>query len=94
MLTNLSQAEAVTVDRICHSKGIAVVRADIRGVFASVFCDFGKEFLVNDVDGVCCNVTSLFIGLRCIFLSARCRSAVPRAAVTKGVYLLAASVKQ
>ena len=51
VLTNIPLAEAVEIDRICHSKGVAVVHSGIRGVFAYVFCDFGPSFLVNDVDG-------------------------------------------
>ena len=51
VLTNLPQAEAIEIDALCHNKGVAVVRADVRGVFAYVFCDFGPNFTVTDVDG-------------------------------------------
>lgn len=51
VLANVPLAEAVEIDRICHSKGVAVVSACIRGVFAYVFCDFGPRFIVNDTDG-------------------------------------------
>jgi ubiquitin-activating enzyme E1 len=49
--TQVSLAEAVRVDSICRKHGKAFVKADIRGVFASVFCDFGEHFEVTDVDG-------------------------------------------
>ena len=49
--TQLSLAEATRIDDFCHSAGIAFIKADIRGVFASVFCDFGPAFEVFDVDG-------------------------------------------
>uniref|UniRef100_A0A1D1ZMI8 E1 ubiquitin-activating enzyme n=1 Tax=Auxenochlorella protothecoides TaxID=3075 RepID=A0A1D1ZMI8_AUXPR len=43
--------QAIRIDSFCHANGIAFIRADIRGVFASVFCDFGPQFTVYDVDG-------------------------------------------
>lgn len=37
----------------CHSHqpSIAFIKAEVRGLFGSVFCDFGPEFTVVDVDG-------------------------------------------
>ena len=49
--TQMSLKEAVRVDDICHKLGIPFVKSDIRGLFASVFCDFGSNFEVADVDG-------------------------------------------
>ena len=49
--TQMSLTEAVRIDDICRNHGKAFIKADIRGVFASVFCDFGDEFEVTDVDG-------------------------------------------
>ena len=43
--------EALALNNFCHRHGIAFIRADIRGVFASVFTDFGPKFAVVDVDG-------------------------------------------
>lgn len=43
--------QAVTVNEICHQNSIAFIMADVRGVFANVFCDFGDEFLISDKDG-------------------------------------------
>jgi ubiquitin-activating enzyme E1 len=52
--------EALRVNDACRAAAaaadgsrppIAFVRAETRGVFASVFCDFGPEFRVHDVDG-------------------------------------------
>lgn len=43
--------EAKRVDALCHAQGIKFVWAQSRGVFASVFTDFGPEFTVFDVDG-------------------------------------------
>lgn len=53
VLTDASLEESQRVDAICHahSPPIAFVRAETRGVFASVFCDFGPAFTVFDTDG-------------------------------------------
>ena len=56
MLTGTPLADALRVDELCHRAGIGLVRADIRGVFARVFCDFGPAFTVFDVDGPPCTV--------------------------------------
>jgi len=49
--TQLPQENSVRIDEFCHRSGIAFIKADIRGVFACVFCDFGPSFEVLDVDG-------------------------------------------
>eukprot|EP00197_Chlamydomonas_leiostraca_P014632 CAMPEP_0202866272 /NCGR_PEP_ID=MMETSP1391-20130828/7292_1 /ASSEMBLY_ACC=CAM_ASM_000867 /TAXON_ID=1034604 /ORGANISM="Chlamydomonas leiostraca, Strain SAG 11-49" /LENGTH=1026 /DNA_ID=CAMNT_0049546205 /DNA_START=133 /DNA_END=3213 /DNA_ORIENTATION=+ len=51
VLTDSSLEEAKRVDAYCHANGIAFIRAQARGVFASVFTDFGPNFTVIDVDG-------------------------------------------
>lgn len=35
----------------CHENGIHVILAETRGLFARVFCDFGKGFTVVDTTG-------------------------------------------
>ena len=49
--TNVSLEKALALNDFCHRSGIAFIRTDIRGVFASVFTDFGASFTVVDVDG-------------------------------------------
>lgn len=49
--TQMPLAEAIRIDNFCHKADIPFIKADIRGVFASVFCDFGPAFQVHDVDG-------------------------------------------
>lgn len=44
-------AEAVKLDELCRKVGTAYVRGELRGVFGSVFCDFGESFTVLDQDG-------------------------------------------
>ncbi|GBG00327.1 ubiquitin-activating enzyme E1, partial [Raphidocelis subcapitata] len=53
VLTNSGLEESKRIDEICRaaSPPIAFVRAETRGVFASVFCDFGPAFRVFDTDG-------------------------------------------
>lgn len=51
ILTETSYAEQLRISSICHANNIAVIVADTRGLFAQVFCDFGKEFVVFDRDG-------------------------------------------
>ena len=55
VLTGTPLAEALRVDELCHRAGVAFIRADVRGVFARVFCDFGPAFTVFDVDGAALN---------------------------------------
>ena len=35
----------------CHNNSICVIAADMYGVFCNVFCDFGDNFVVSDIDG-------------------------------------------
>lgn len=51
VLTASTLAEAKQVDAVCRDHGVAFIRAETRGVFASVFADFGPAFTVLDVDG-------------------------------------------
>lgn len=53
VFTDITLDKAVEIDDFCHKHepAIAFIKADIRGVFGSVFCDFGPSFTVVDVDG-------------------------------------------
>lgn len=53
VFSDISMERAIEFDDYCHSHQppIAFVKADVRGLFGSVFCDFGPEFAVLDVDG-------------------------------------------
>lgn len=62
VLVNSTYSEAQRIDAICHKHSIGFIKTDARGVFGSVFCDFGPEFVVADRDGeqpVTCMVTSI-----------------------------------
>ncbi|KUG00214.1 Ubiquitin modifier-activating enzyme 1 [Phytophthora nicotianae] len=52
VLVNAPLKEAKRINAICHAKSIAFITTEARGVFGSVFCDFGDEFIVSDRDGV------------------------------------------
>lgn len=51
--TDAALSEAIRIDKFCHSHNppIAFIKAESKGVFANVFCDFGPAFTVYDVDG-------------------------------------------
>jgi len=49
--TNCMLKQAIALDSFCHRTKSAFIRADVRGVFASIFCNFGPNHTVLDVDG-------------------------------------------
>ncbi|KAL3140560.1 E1 ubiquitin-activating protein, variant 3 [Trebouxia sp. C0010 RCD-2024] len=49
--TNTMMKESILLNEICHKLSIGFIKADIYGIFANVFCDFGQGFKVLDVDG-------------------------------------------
>lgn len=51
VMVNQSFAQQRAVDAVCHDSGIKFLSASSRGVFGSIFCDFGKNFIVTDVNG-------------------------------------------
>ncbi|KAL1196930.1 Ubiquitin-activating enzyme E1 2 [Cardamine amara subsp. amara] len=53
VFVDISLEKATEFDDYCHSHQppIAFIKADVRGLFGSLFCDFGPRFTVLDVDG-------------------------------------------
>jgi ubiquitin-activating enzyme E1 len=51
VLTQSSTDEQLEFGKYCHEKGIKFIVAETRGIFGQIFCDFGKNFEVVDVDG-------------------------------------------
>ncbi|XP_021909682.1 ubiquitin-activating enzyme E1 1-like isoform X2 [Carica papaya] len=53
VFTEINFDKAIEFNDYCHSHQppIAFIKAEVRGLFGSVFCDFGPEFTVFDVDG-------------------------------------------
>ncbi|CAN4098493.1 unnamed protein product [Withania somnifera] len=52
-LSNTSLEDALEFSDFCHKHQppITFIRTEVRGLFGYVFCDFGPEFTVFDVDG-------------------------------------------
>ncbi|THU68302.1 hypothetical protein C4D60_Mb08t02470 [Musa balbisiana] len=53
VFTDLSLEKAIEFDDHCHNHqpSIPFIRCEVRGLFGSLFCDFGPEFTVFDLDG-------------------------------------------
>ncbi|XP_057442225.1 ubiquitin-activating enzyme E1 1-like [Lotus japonicus] len=53
VFTEISLEKAIEFNDYCrsHQPSIAFIKTEVRGLFGSVFCDFGPEFTVVDVDG-------------------------------------------
>jgi ubiquitin-activating enzyme E1 len=51
VVTNTSLNEQIRINQFCHKNGIKFISGDIRGVFSSVFVDFGDNFIVHDING-------------------------------------------
>ena len=39
------------LNNMCREHGVKYLHAETRGVFGKIFCDFGKDFVVNDTNG-------------------------------------------
>jgi len=46
-----SLAKLFELARFCHENSVCFIMAETRGVFSRLFCDFGEEFVVADVNG-------------------------------------------
>ncbi|XP_072993883.1 ubiquitin-activating enzyme E1 2-like isoform X1 [Typha latifolia] len=53
VFTDICLEKAIEYDDYCHNHQppISFIKTEVRGLFGSVFCDFGPEFTVVDVDG-------------------------------------------
>lgn len=53
VFTDISFDKAIEFNDYCHNHqpSISFIKAEVRGLFGSIFCDFGPEFTVFDVDG-------------------------------------------
>uniref|UniRef100_H3ARY3 E1 ubiquitin-activating enzyme n=1 Tax=Latimeria chalumnae TaxID=7897 RepID=H3ARY3_LATCH len=52
VLTNSPLDEQLQLGHFCHSNNIKFIVADTKGLFGQLFCDFGEEFEVTDLNGV------------------------------------------
>lgn len=64
VLSGASLEESKRINDICRTQdpAIAFIRVETRGVFASVFCDFGPSFTVYDVNGTASVTPSTLCG--------------------------------
>lgn len=51
VLTDINETEQKRIAAITRKYNIALIIAVSRGLFGQIFCDFGNEFTVNDVNG-------------------------------------------
>ncbi|GJN08164.1 hypothetical protein PR202_ga26057 [Eleusine coracana subsp. coracana] len=53
VFTDISLDKAIEFDDYCrsHKPPISFIKTEVRGLFGSIFCDFGPDFTVIDVDG-------------------------------------------
>ncbi|XVF20358.1 hypothetical protein REPUB_Repub11eG0191300 [Reevesia pubescens] len=53
VFTDISLEKALEFNDYCHNHQppISFIKTEVRGLFGNVFCDFGPEFTVFDVDG-------------------------------------------
>ncbi|KAI0240926.1 E1 ubiquitin-activating protein [Massospora cicadina] len=51
VVTETPLSVQLEINNFTHANGIKFIAADVRGLFGSAFCDFGSEFVVNDVNG-------------------------------------------
>ncbi|TXT08346.1 uncharacterized protein COLE_05270 [Cutaneotrichosporon oleaginosum] len=51
VLTNTTLAKQIEIDEFTRTKGIFFIAADVRGLFGSVFNDFGDDFTCVDLTG-------------------------------------------
>lgn len=51
VLTDSTRDEQLAIGDFCHTNKIKLICANTHGVFGSIFCDFGQDFLVSDVNG-------------------------------------------
>ena len=46
-----NEEKLLKITRFCRQENVCFILAETRGVFSRLFCDFGKEFTVVDVNG-------------------------------------------
>jgi len=51
VLTENNILEHININKFCHENNIKFISTTTHGLFGQIFCDFGSNFLVRDVDG-------------------------------------------
>lgn len=59
---DLPLSEQLRLNDLTHAHNLAFISSEVRGVFGSVFCDFGKDFVVfdpSDLPASSCMIASI-----------------------------------
>lgn len=51
VLTDHSLEEQIRINEFCRKKKIAFINARTLGLSGQIFCDFGNDFVIRDIDG-------------------------------------------
>lgn len=51
VVTEQTLSTQLEINQLCHPRNIAFIQADVRGLCAQAFCDFGSEFYISDPTG-------------------------------------------
>lgn len=51
ILVNTNITDAIKINNLCRQQNINFIWMNYYGLFSNVFCDFGNEFIINDIDG-------------------------------------------
>uniref|UniRef100_T1IJL7 E1 ubiquitin-activating enzyme n=1 Tax=Strigamia maritima TaxID=126957 RepID=T1IJL7_STRMM len=51
VLTDSTYDEQLRISEVTHTNNISLIIADTKGLFGQIFCDFGTDFQVNDING-------------------------------------------
>lgn len=51
VLIDQSLTLQLEISEYCHNNNIQFLVGDVKGVFGSIFCDFGRDFQINDING-------------------------------------------
>lgn len=51
VMVNQPYSAQIAIDAMCHANDVKFLSASSSGVFASIFCDFGPNFVVSDATG-------------------------------------------
>lgn len=51
IIVNTNITDAIKINNLCRKQNINFIWMNYYGLFSNLFCDFGNEFTINDIDG-------------------------------------------
>lgn len=51
ILCNHDRKQAISINKLCRENNVKFIWMNYYGLFSNIFCDFGNEFTVTDIDG-------------------------------------------